>query len=168
MTQLGSSEWSIKQIQEMVRKELSTQTRIGYLLLLMLTLMAAGLLATLWLTEPGPLPMRTHFALAGLVAINLAWSALFGWIVSRRKVLFAMHNVIAGWMAVAFCSLFLLFGLTVGLLKLNVAAIVAVALVGGIQLFIAIAILLRALRRRRYLLVRRDELNGMLGQHGGG
>jgi hypothetical protein len=163
MTRFNSSAISVAQVQEMLRRELSTPTRIGYLLLLMLTLTAAGLVGTLWLTEHGPLPMRTHLAFAVLVTINLAWSALFAWIVTRRKVLFALHSVIAGWMAVAFCGLFFVAGLIIAIMKMNVTAIIAVGLVAGVQLYIAIAMLRRARRRRNQLLSRRGELTGMLG-----
>jgi len=99
------------------------------------------------------------------VAINLAWSALFGWVVTRRKVLYAMHSVIAGWMAVAFCSLFLLLGLAIGLTRMNTTALVAVGLLGTVQLLVAIAMLRHAQHRRRALLARRDELAGKLAQY---
>ena len=146
----------------MARRELSTPTRIGYLLLLMLTLMGAGLISTFWLTEPGPLPLRTQVAFGLLVAINLAWSVLFGWVLTQRKVLFAIHNVIAGWMAVAFCSVFLLLGLAIGLMRMNTTALILVGVVGSVQLFAAIILLKRSRRRRRELLARRDELTGAL------
>jgi hypothetical protein len=162
MTQLNASHMSIAEVQEMLRRELSTSKRIGYLLLFMLTLTAAGLVGTLWLTETRPLPMRTHLAFAVLVAINLAWSALFGWIVMRRKVLFAAHSVIAGWMAVAFCGLFLAAGLMVAVSRMNIAAIIAVSLLGVGQVLVALALLRRARRRRSYLLSRRHELTGTL------
>jgi hypothetical protein len=155
---------TVEQVQAMVRRELSTTTRIGYLLLLMITLLAAGLIGTLWLTEPGSLPLRTHLAFAARVAINLAWSALFGWVVTRRKVLFAAHNVIAGWMAVAFCSVFLVSGLVMAIVKVNVTVLIAVVLVGGAQLVAAVAILMHARRRRRQLLSRRSELTEMLSE----
>src|SRR6188768_2865068 len=89
---------TVEQVQEMARRELSIVTRIGYLLLLMFALLGAGLISTLWLTEPGPLPLRTQVAFGLLIVINLSWSVLFGWVLTRRKVLFAIHSVIAGWM----------------------------------------------------------------------
>lgn len=165
MRQLESAGLTVEQVQEMVRRELSAPTRIGYSLLCMFTLTAAGLVSTLWLTEPGPLPLRTHIVFGLLVAINLAWSALFGWVVTRRKVLYAMHSVIAGWMALAFCSLFLLLGLAIGLARMNMTALVGVGLLGTVQLLVAIAMLRHAQRRRRALLARRDELAGRLAQH---
>src|SRR5215213_3226703 len=107
MSAFKSNGLTVEQVQEMVRRELSTPKRVAYSLLCMFTLMAAGLIALLWWTEPAPLPLRTQVAFGLLMAINVAWSVFFGWVVTRRKVLFAMHSVIAGWMAIAFCSIFL-------------------------------------------------------------
>ena len=162
MRPLETSGLTVEQVQAMARRELSMPTRIGYLLLLMLTLMGAGLISTLWITEPEPLPLRTQVAFGLLVTINLAWSALFSWVLTQRKVLFAIHNVIAGWMAVAFCSVFLLAGLAIGLMRMNTTALILVGVVGSVQLFAAIILLKRSRRRRRELLARRDELTGAL------
>jgi len=90
---------------------------------------------------------------------------LFGWVLTRRKVLFAMHRVIAGWMAVGFCAIFLLAGLMIALVRMNTTALAFVVSVGTGQLVIATVILRRARRRRRELLARRDELAGKLAQH---
>jgi hypothetical protein len=155
---------TVKQAQEMVRRELSTPKRLGYLLLLMLTLTAACLIGTLWITEPAPLPLRTHIAFGLLTFINLAWSVLFGWIVIRRKVLYAQHKVIAGWMALAFCALFLIVGLVVAAVRMNTTAFAFVGVVGMCQILLAALILKRARYRRRELLARRDELTAMLHQ----
>lgn len=162
MTHRVSIGLTVEQVQDMVRRELSTPKRIGYLLLLMLTLTGAGLIASLWLTEPAPLPLRTHLAFGLLVVINLAWSALFGWVLSRRKVLYAMHSVIAGWMALAFCGVFLLFGMAIAIVRMNTTALTVVCLVGTAQVFIALTVLRRARRRRGELLARRNELTGRL------
>jgi hypothetical protein len=155
---------TVEQAQEMVRRELSAPKRLGYLLLLMMTLVAACLISTLWITEPAPLPLRTHVAFGLLTFINLAWSVLFGWIVTRRKVLFAQHRVIAGWMALAFCALFLIVGLVVAAIRMNTTALAFVGVVGMCQLLLAIVVLKRARHRRRELLARRDELTATLLQ----
>ena len=155
---------TVEQVQEMARRELSMVTRIGYLLLLMFTLLGAGLISTLWLTEPGPLPQRTQVAFGLLIVINLSWSVLFGWVLTRRKVLFAIHSVIAGWMAVAFCSVFLLLGLTIGFMRMNATMSILVGAVGMVQLFIAIMMLKRSQHRRRELLARRHLLTGALSE----
>ena len=159
-----SATLTVEQAQEMVRRELSTPKRLGYLLLLMMTLTAACLIGTLWITEPAPLPLRTHVAFGLLTFINLAWSVLFGWIVTRRKVLFAQHRVIAGWMALAFCALFLIVGLVVAAIRMNTTALAFVGVVGMCQLLLAIVVLKRARHRRRELLARRDELTATLLQ----
>jgi hypothetical protein len=158
------SSLTVEQAQKMVRRELSTPARLGYLLLLMMTLTAAGLIATLWITEPGPLPMRTHVAFGLLTMINLAWAVLFGWVLTRRKVLYAMHRVIAGWMALSFCALFLLFGLMIAVVRTDATASAFIGLVGAGQLVVAVILLRRARRRQHALLARRDELASMLLQ----
>jgi hypothetical protein len=160
-----STALTIEQVQEMVRRELSTPSRIIYLLFFLVTLTAAALVGTLWLSEPGPLPMRTHVAFGLLAIVNLAWSSLFGWVLARRKVLFAMHRVIAGWMALLFCGVFLLFGLSIALMKVNLTAIVAVGLVGAAQVIAAVVVLRRARHHRGLLLARRDELTGAIARY---
>jgi hypothetical protein len=157
-----SATLTVEQAQEMVRRELSTPKRLGYLLLLMLTLTAACLISTLWITEPAPLPLRTKVAFGLLTFINLAWSGLCGWIVTRRKILFAQHRVMAGWMALVFCALFSIIGLVVAAIRMNTTALAVVGAVGTCQLLLAILVLKRARYRRRQLLARRDELNAML------
>jgi hypothetical protein len=163
---MESTSLTIEQVQDMVRRELSAPTRIGYLLMFLITMTAAGLIGTLWLTEPGPLPLRTHMAFAALVAINVAWSVLFGWVLTKRKVLLALHRVIAGWMALLFCGVFLVVGLTIAVIKMNTTALIAIGLVGSVQVVAAVVMLVRARRRRRQLLERRNELTGMLAKSG--
>jgi hypothetical protein len=153
---------TVEQAQRLVRRELSTRARLGYLFLLMMTLTAAGLIGTLWITESAALPLRTHVAFGLLTMINLSWSALFGWVLTRRKVLYAMHRVIAGWMALAFSALFLLLGLMIAVVRTDATASALIGLVGTGQLVVAIILLRRARRRRHELLARRDELAGML------
>ncbi len=164
MTQLNSTGLTVDQVQEMVRRELSAPSRICYLLLFMMAFTAAGLIDTLWLTEPMPLPLRTHISFGLLVAVNLAWSGLSAWVLSRRKVLYALDHVIAGWMAVTFCGVFLLAGLGIAIVRMNITASVSFGLLGMIQLVVAIAILTRARHRREHLLARRQELTDALAR----
>ncbi len=164
MRQFETSGVTVEQIQEMARRELSTPTRIGYLLLLMVTLLGAGLISMLWITEPQPLPLRTQVAFGLLVTINLAWSVLFGWVLMQRKVLFAIHRVIAGWMAVVFCSVFLLLGLTIGVVRMSPTMLTLFGVIGAVQLAVAVIMLKRSQRRRHILLARRDELTSVLAQ----
>ena len=53
MRPLETTGLTVEQVQAMARRELSMPTRIGYLLLLMLTLMGAGLISTLWVDRAG-------------------------------------------------------------------------------------------------------------------
>jgi hypothetical protein len=166
MTRIEPASLTIEQVQDMVRRELSAPTRIGYMLMLLITLTGACLVATLWLTEPAPLPTRTHVAFAALVAINAVWSVLFSWVLIQRKVLFAAHRVIAGWMALVFCGGFLIAGLMISMMRGSVTGMIAVGLVGSAQIAVAILMLRRARRHRRQLLARREELIGKLAELG--
>ena len=75
-----------------------------------------------------------------------------------------MHRVIAGWMALTFCALFLISGLVVAAIRMNTTALAFVGVVGMCQLLLAIVVLKRARHRRRELLARRDELTATLLQ----
>jgi hypothetical protein len=158
MTPIGRPTIGVDQIHLAMRRELSTRRRVVYLLLMLGTLTAAGLIGSLWLTEPGSLPLRTQLAFGCLVVINLSWAAFCGWVLARRQVLFAAHRVIAGWMAIGFCLLFLGMGLLIAYQRGNSRALIVIAVIGAAEVCAAIVILTRAQRSRRQLLARRDEL----------
>lgn len=158
MNQFASPMLDPEVVRRALHKQLSTPARIGYTLLLLTGVAAVGLIGSLWATEPGPLPTETHVAFALIVAINLSWAAFSAWVLSQRKVLYAKHRVIAGWMAVTFCTGFLLIGATVAWQRDNVNALVLIGVVGIAQLAVAGKLLQRAKRRRSALLARRDEL----------
>ena len=149
-------------VRGLMQKELSFGARVGYTVLLLTGLAAAGLIGSLWLTEPGPLPTATHVAFGLIVAINLSWAAFAAWVLSQRKVLYAKDRVMAGWMAVVFCAVFLVFGLAIAVQRGNASAQIVIAALGAAQLIVAIAVLIRAKRRRRELLARRDDLRKQL------
>jgi hypothetical protein len=145
-------------VRRMLQQELSMKVRVGFTLLLLIGLAAASMIGSLWLTEPEPIPARTQIAFGTIIAINLSWAALAAWVLTQRKVLFAQHRVIAGWMAVAFCAAFLLIGSVVAMQQSNGAALSAVGIIGTAQLAVAVALLERARCQRRRLLARRAEL----------
>ena len=60
---------------------------------------------SLWLTEPA-LPTRTSAAFAVLTVIGLGWVAFARWVLTQKNVLLVRHRLVAGRMAVAFCSVF--------------------------------------------------------------
>jgi hypothetical protein len=158
MTHCGAPTLTAEQIRNAIQRELSTGKRVVYVLLMLVTLTAAGLIAALWLTEPVPLPLRTQLVFSILLVINLSWAGFCGWVLVRRQVLFAAHRVIAGWMAVIFCFLFLGTGSAIAYQRASSAAFASIVLLGAIEAGVAIVVLQRALRYRRQLITRRDEL----------
>ena len=155
---------TLEEVRKSLAGELSTRSRLVYTVLLLVDLGLAVAIASLWLTEPS-LPARTHVAFGMLVAFALAWSGFLLWTLTRRKVLFARHRVLAGRLAVTFCSLFTLGALALGLFQPERrAAGLAMAGMGGALLLVAVALLVPARRRYRELMARRGELERELAR----
>ncbi|MFC4068378.1 hypothetical protein [Actinoplanes subglobosus] len=106
----------------------------------------AGLIATLWATEPGSLPTRTAAAFAGLIFVGLAWAVLAAW-TSWKRPLFADDRVIAGRLAVVFTTVTTL-----------VTGIVAGPLAAGPGLLMIAAAVVVLVRARAY----RDRLRSQV------
>jgi hypothetical protein len=139
--------------------ELSLTARAGYTLLLLTSFSGAIVIGTLLATEPG-LPARTRIAFTVLTGMGLAWTALAAWVLTRRRVLFVPHRVIAARMGVGFSALFALGVLVVGprwITGWYWALAVAV-----IMLAVAIVLHINAGRRFRDLSVRREQLEQAL------
>ena len=128
-------------------------SRLGYTMLLLAGLASAAVTASLALTEPD-LPTRTSTAFWVLTAIGLAWAAFAGWVLARRRTLFAEHRVMAGGMAVTFSAIFVLAALVFDLW--------AAAVAGGLMMIVAAALLVRARRRVAALRARMHELERQL------
>ncbi|GLW26763.1 hypothetical protein Mame01_68050 [Microbispora amethystogenes] len=137
---------------------LSLRTRIRAVAALLAGVTGAVFMGTLWWTEPGPLPGRTHLAFALLTVFCLAWAAYGGWLLTRRIPLFATDQVIAAWI-----------GLVASLATTAVVTVVAVQrgagvglplAVGGVFVAVALALVVRAQARRAALLRRKHELTG--------
>jgi hypothetical protein len=141
--------------------ELSPKSRLGYVILLLVSLMMSGAIGSLWATEP-LLPMRTHIAFAVMVAIGISWSAFALWTLSSRRILLAKHSVIACHMSVIFTSLYLIGALITGYAKGGGAAFVAAG-VGAAMLIAAMVLLRRARRKFAELIERRNVLARQLG-----
>lgn len=152
---------STTEMQRLITTELSLPSRLGYTLLLLSSLAAAGVTGALLLTEPG-LPLRTQVAFAVMTAIGLSWAAFAVWVLTRRRVLLAGHRIVAGRMAVGFTALFTAaawgLGQWGGMGRTGYAA----AGVGVVMLAAAIAILVHARRRFAELSLRRDALERRL------
>lgn len=155
---------SLEEIRKSLAGELSTRSRLAYTVLLLVDLGLAVAVASLWLTEPG-LPARTHIAFGLLVAFALVWSGFLLWTLTRRKVMLARHRVLAGRLAVTFCSLFTLGALALGLFQPERRATgLSAAGMGGFLLLVAVALLVPAQRRYRELMARRLELERELAR----
>lgn len=142
----------------MVRQELSRRARLGHVVLLMASLCGGLAVGSLWLTEPA-LPLRTHAAFFVLVLMALGWAWHAIRVLRTRAVLLAVHRVRAGWLSVLCSSAFTLAGLVAwwftGWRPGGVAAVS-----GAVLTMAAVAVLLRARRRRSVLLARLCELEG--------
>jgi hypothetical protein len=149
--------------QRRVVNEISQGSRPTTLLFLLTSALATAAVASLGLTEKG-LPPRTQIAFAALTAIGAAWSAFFGWVLTRRKPLYAYHRVIAGRLALAATGIFTTGALTLASLfpELQKMGFTAAAL-GAAMMLAAGLLLWTAKRRHRDLLQLRGWLESQLG-----
>jgi hypothetical protein len=138
--------------------ELSVWRRIRAVVAVLAGLSGAVFVGSLWATEPGPLPGRTHLAFGLFEVFCLAWAGYGSWAITRRASLFAADRVIAAWLA-------LVASIATTALTVVVAAsrgpgpLLALA-VGAVFLAAAVALAVRAHARRAALLRRKRELTG--------
>ncbi|WP_432041779.1 transmembrane transport protein [Streptomyces cadmiisoli] len=118
----------------------------------------AALIAVLWATEPHPLPARTQAAFAGLIAIGLAWAAVAGWVLTRRRPLFARDRVLGARLALVAAVATGVAGTALTAARASTAEALATALAGLTLVAAAGLLLVRANSRRRELLRLRDAL----------
>ncbi|MEU6863273.1 transmembrane transport protein [Streptomyces sp. NPDC046876] len=112
----------------------------------------AALVGLLWATEPGPLPVRTQAAFAGLIAIGLAWAVFAGWVLTRRRPLYARDRVLGARLALAATAATGAAGTVLAALRASAAAALTTAFVGAAFAAAAGYALARAHSRRRALL----------------
>lgn len=149
---------SAQEMIERLEPSLSPRPRVRGLAALLAGLAGVVFVATLWWTEPGPLPGRTHVAFALLTMFCLAWACYGGWLLTRKVPLFATDRVIAGWIA-------LVASLTTAVGVASIAVqrgfnLGAALTVGGVMVAAALVLLVRAYARRAELLRRKRELTG--------
>ena len=137
---------------------LSRRTRIRAVTALLAGVAGVVFVSTLWWSEPGPLPGRTHLAFGMLTVFCLAWAGYGGWLLTRRVPLFAADRVIAAWIGLA-ASLATTAVVTVVAVQRGTGAWLALA-VGGLFVAVAVVLVVRAHLRRAALLRRRHELTG--------
>lgn len=155
---------SAEDIRRRLADELGLPSRLRYAALLVAgAVMAAGA-GSLAATEPG-LPTRTRVALAAVALGGVAWAVLAGWVLRRRRVLFATHRVAAGILAVVMSGLFTAGAVALGLTGAVPSAGAFTAAVTGAGLMVLAAVAwLDGRRRVRTLRTRREELERLLGE----
>ncbi|WP_017597386.1 hypothetical protein [Nocardiopsis lucentensis] len=147
-----------EELERALAAEASLRSRMRYVAVGLAGGCGAVLIAVLWATEPQPLPTRTQIAFAGLIAIGLAWAAFAGWVLSRRRPLFARDRVLGGWLALVATLVTGVAGTALAVVRAAPAVALGAALVGACLVIAAGTALLRARSRRRELLRLRDAL----------
>ncbi len=158
---MTSQNESLAHVQKLVKEETSMKRRIGYIALLLAAAAMTTVIVALWATEP-VLPLRTHVAFGAMSAIGLSWIALALWVLTTRRMLFALDRVIAGRLAAAFTSVFTLGALAMWIATASAAAAGALG-TGVVMLIAALAALRNASRRFAALSARRAELERAVG-----
>ncbi|MFI9332797.1 transmembrane transport protein [Kitasatospora sp. NPDC052868] len=147
-----------KELERALEAEVSLRSRMRHVAVGLGGCCSAALVTVLWVTEPHPLPARTQAAFAGLIAVGLAWAAFTGWVLSRRRPLFARDQVLGARLALAVSAGTCAVGTTLAATRGTTAETLATALAGGVLIAVAGLLLARAHARRRALLRLRDTL----------
>jgi hypothetical protein len=148
------------ELRRLTALELSLPSRLRYVALLLAASAMTAIVMALLLTEPA-LPMRTSVALGTLAAIGGSWTIFAAWVLARKRVLLGSHRLVAGRLAVAFSTVFVIGALAVGLVTSQASAFAAAGM-GVVMLSVAVTMLVRAKRRFAQLSNRRDELRSLL------
>lgn len=160
---------SVERLQRLAAAELSVAARLRYAALLLVSLAGAGLVASLWITEPD-LPARTHAAFAAIVLVATGWAALAARALATRRVLFARHRVTVAWMAVAVSGLMLAGAAVAWRTGAFGAASGPAAGFAALMLAASVVALIAARRRVASLVARRQalerQLDGATGRTG--
>ncbi|HEY3472276.1 MAG TPA: hypothetical protein VGL47_44570 [Amycolatopsis sp.] len=138
--------------------EVSLRSRMRHVAVGLAGASGAAVLTVLWVTEPHPLPAGTQAAFAVLIAVGLAWAAFAGWVLSRRRPLFARDRVLGARLALAVSVGTCVAGTALAAARGTTAETLATALTGGVLVMAAGLLLARAHARRRALLRLRDTL----------
>ncbi|MCJ1678600.1 transmembrane transport protein [Streptomyces sp. APSN-46.1] len=149
-----------EELERALAAEVSLRSRMRYVAVGLAGGCAAVLIAVLWATEPQPLPARAQAVFSGLIAVGLAWAAFAGWVLSRRRPLYARDRVLGARIALAVTTVTGIAGTALAVARGTTAAALATALVGIVLIATAGLLLARAQSRRRELLRLRDALRG--------
>lgn len=147
-----------EQLERALATEVSLRSRMRHVAVGLAGGCGAGLIAVLWATEPDPLPAPTQLAFAGLIVIGLAWAGFAGWVLSRRRPLFARDRVLGARLALGATALTATAGTVMTAVRGTATEALATAGGGGVLTAAAVLVLVRAQSRRRALLRLRDAL----------
>ncbi|WP_177204345.1 MULTISPECIES: transmembrane transport protein [unclassified Streptomyces] len=156
------------ELERVLAAEVSLRSRMRHVAVGLAGGAGAALLAVLWATEPRPLPPRTQVAFAGLIAVGLAWAAFAGWVLARRRPLFARDRVIGARLALAVAVLTCVAGTVLAAARAGAAEASAAGLAGACIVVGAGVALRRARSRRRALLRLREALRDGTDRHTAG
>jgi hypothetical protein len=141
---------------------LSSVARVAHVALLLVALGMGIVIAALLATEPA-LPRRTVVAFTVMLLIAASWIAYAIWVLRHRHTLMAQHRVVAGRMAVVFCTMFSAAALAAGVIAQSAAGLLAAA-TGVVMLIAALVLLRRATRTLRELFRRRAQIETEIGR----
>ncbi|MBQ0985189.1 transmembrane transport protein [Streptomyces sp. F63] len=147
-----------EELRRALAAEISLGSRIRHVAVGLAGGCGAALIAVLWATEPHPLPVRTRAAFAGLIAIGLAWAAFAGWVLSRRRPLYARDRVLAARLALVAAAATGAAGTALAAVRAGTAGVLVTAPVGVLLVTAAGLALARARSHRRELLRLRSAL----------
>ncbi|MEU9221465.1 transmembrane transport protein [Streptomyces sp. NPDC048376] len=147
-----------EQLERVLATEVSLRSRLRHVAVGLAGGCGAAMIAVLWATEPRALPPRTQVVFAGLIAIGLAWTVFAGWVLRRRRPLFARDRVLSARIALAATMVTAVVGVALAAVRGSTDDLVAVATGGVVLTAGAVLALLRARHRRRALLRLRDAL----------
>ncbi|MDT0306904.1 transmembrane transport protein [Streptomyces sp. DSM 44917] len=155
----GARREASEELRRVLAAEASLRARMRHVAVGLAGGCGAALIALLWATEPGPLPLRTRVAFGGLIAVGLAWAAFAGWVLSRRRPLFARDRVLGARLALVVSTATGVAGTALAAVRgTGAAGVLAAASAGALLVAAAGVLLARARSRRRELLRLRDSL----------
>lgn len=146
------------QIVAMIHGQLTTAKRWLYRILLVVTCALVALIGSLWLTEPGPLPVRLHIAFASFVTIGCGWICVFTWLLWRRSCHSVVDQLVTGWAATIATGSSLIVAMPIAISRGTTQAVVALLALGLLMFAASLWLLARAYRHQAQLRLRLSEL----------
>jgi hypothetical protein len=151
---------STDRVMAMIRGELSSPRRWFYRGVLLAASVGLAAILSLWMTEPGPLPLRLHIAFGALSAIAMSWIGVLTWILWRQRCPTALDRIATGWVATGACTLFLVVALPIAAVRGDAQSALCLAAFGLTMWGIAAMMLRGAYSLRTQLRAKLVELGG--------